>query len=236
MTSRTTPVGILLIALAGLIAVGCSAPTSAVFQALLDPAGTSVSSTEADPADSAATDSASSTWWQHPDGYEMVLPAGWNYVAVQPDQTDEIIDAVDIANPGLGDRIEDVVGTSNLRVSAIAATEVVDGQVGPLMVVLAEPKSGRKWYAVKEDTMHHIANLPGLRGGVTPHQYQLPSAKGVRYDFTIVDEDLGEIRVRSYLFKWANSAYLVNFIVSADLINEAGSDFDSIQNSLQFGA
>jgi len=235
MTSRTTPVGILVIALAGLIGVGCSAPTAAVFQALLDPDGTAVSSPEVDPADSAAAGSGSSTWWQHPDGYEMVLPPGWNHLAVAPDQTDEIVDAIDAANPGLAVRIESVVGDTDLRVSAIAVSDVIDGQVGPLLVVLAEPKSGRKWYGIKEDTRARIGDLPGLRGGITPHQYQLPSAEGVRYDFTIVDEDLDEIRVRSWLFKWANSVYLVNFVVSAELVNDAGADFDFIQDSLQFG-
>ena len=236
MTSRTTPVGILVIALAGLIAVGCSAPTSAVFQALLDPDGTAVSSPEADPADSAAADSASSTWWQHPEGYEMVLPAGWQFVAVGADDTADIIDAVDAANPGLGDRIESVVGGSDVRVSAVASSGVIDGAVAPLLVVLAEPKAGRKWYGVKEDTKDRLNRLPGLRGGLTPHQYQLPLAEGVRYDYTIVDPDLGEIRVRSYLFKWGSGAYLVNFIVSADLANEASEDFEAIEDSLKFGA
>lgn len=236
MTSRTTPVGILVIALVSLIAVGCSAPTNAVFQALLDPVGTAASSPEAEPANDAATSSAPSTWWQHPDGYEMVLPAGWKGIAVGDQESDQIIDAVSAANPGLGERIQSVVGESDLRISAIATNGVMDDQVAPLLVVLAEPRGGRKWYVVKEDTRQRLAELPGLRGGLTPHQYQLPSAEGVRYDYTIEDEDLGEIRVRSWLFKWGRSAYLVNFVVAADLSNDAGADFDAIQDSLQFGA
>lgn len=236
MTSRTTPVGILVIVLAGLILVGCSTPTDAVFQALLAPAGTAVSSPEAEPADGAATSSAPPTWWQHPDGYEMVLPAGWTGVAVDPAESGGIIEAVSAANPQLGERIDLVVGGSNLRVSAIATNGVIEGKVAPLLVVLAEPRSGRKWYVVKEDTRQRLAGLPGLSGGFTPHQYRLPSAEGVRYDFTIVDDDLGEIRVRSWLFKWGRSAYLVNFVVSADLADAASADFDAIQDSLQFGA
>ncbi len=236
MTSRTTPVGILVIALSGLIAVGCSAPTTAVFQALLDPAGTAASSPGAEPADGAASGSESSTWWQHPDGYEMVLPAGWKGVAVGAQDTDEIIDAVGAANPGLGERIESVVGDSELRVSAIATGDVIEGTVAPLLVVLAEPRAGRKWYVVKEDAKQRLGRLPGLSGGFSAIQYELPSAGGVRYDYTIIDEDLGEIRVRSWLFKWGRSAYLVNFVVAADLANDAGADFDAIQDSLQFGA
>lgn len=219
--------------------IGCSAPTNAVFQALLDPSGAAASSPEVDPAASAAESSGSSTWWQHPDGYEMVLPPGWTGVAVEADQTDDLVAAVAAANPGLGERIEAVIGGRDLRISAIATKGVIEGKVAPLLVVIAEPKRGRKWPVVKEDIRHRLGGLPGLlRGGFSPVEYQLPHAAGVRYDFTLIDEDLGlgEIRVRSWLFKWGPSAYLVNFVVSADLADDAGTDFDDIQDSLQFGA
>ena len=235
MTSRTTPVGILAIALVGLIAMGCSAPTNAVFQALLDPAGTAVSSPEVEPAESAATDGGSSTWWQHPDGYEMVLPAGWTGVAVDASATDSLIRAVAAANPGLGDRIEDVVGVGNLRVSAIATSGVVAGKVAPVMLVLAEPKAGRKPFAIKEDVKQRISSLPGLSGRVAPHEVQLPQATGVRYDYTLVDEDLGEVSVRSWLFRYGRWVYLVSFFASTDLADDAAADFDEIQNSLSIG-
>ncbi len=235
MTSRTTPVGILVIALAGLIAMGCSAPTSAVFQALLDPAGTAVSSPEADPADSAAGGGESSTWWQHPDGYEMVLPAGWTGMVVDASATDALIRAVDAANPGLGDRIEEVVNGSDLRVSAIATNGVIDGKVAPVLLVLAEPKAGRKPFAIKEDVKQRINDLPGLRGRPAPHEVQLPHATGVRYDYTLADEDLGEVSVRSWLFRYGRWVYLVNFVVAADLADAAAEDFDEIQDSLSIG-
>ena len=236
MTSRTTPVGILVLALAGLIAVGCSAPTSAVFQALLDPSVTAVSSPEVDPADGAADSSASSTWWQHPSGYEMVLPAGWSGMAMDPGQTDELITAVDEANAGLGERIDEVIGGHDVHVSAIAANGEVEGKVAPVLLVLAEPVAGRKNHAIKDDVYTRISDLPGLSGGLAPHDVRLPKAKGVRYDYVIADPTLGEIRVRSYLFRFGKTVYLVNFLASADLVDEAAPDFDAIQDSLQFGA
>ena len=236
MTSRTTPVGILVIALVGLIAVGCSAPTNAVFQALLDPAGTAASTPEADLADSAAEGSETSTWWQHPDGYEMVLPAGWSGVAVAASETDGLIDAIDAANPGLGERMRDVLGESDVRVSAIAARETIEGKVPPSLLVLAEPKAGRKPYAIKEDVHQRISGLDGLSGVLAPHDVQLRKAEGVRYDYTISDSTLGEIRVRSYLIRFGETFYLVNFLASADLAGDAASDFDEIQDSLKFGA
>ena len=235
MTRRTTPVGILVIALAGLIAMGCSAPTTAVFQTLLDPAGTALSSPEAELADDAAAGGGSPTWWQHPDGYEMVLPAGWTGVAVDASATDSLIRAVDAANPGLGDRMADVVGGSNVRVSAIATSGEVAGKVAPVMLVLAEPKAGRKPFAIKEDVKQRISSLPGLSGRLAPHEVQLPYATGVRYDYTLMDEDLGEVSVRSWLFRYGRWVYLVNFVASSDLADAAAADFDEIQNSLSIG-
>jgi hypothetical protein len=236
MTSRTTPVGLLVVALAGFIAVGCTAPTSAVFQALLDPSATATSAPEAEPADSAADGGGVSTWWQHPSGYEMVLPAGWSGVAVDPDQTDELIVAVDAANVGLGDRITEVIGDSEIHVSAIAVNGVVEGKVAPILLVLAEPVAGRKNHVIKDDVYARLSGLPGLSGGLAPHDVRLPKAKGVRYDYTVSDPTLGEIRVRSYLFRWGKTVYLVNFVAAADLADGAAPDFDSIQDSLQFGA
>ena len=236
MTSRTTPVGILVVALAGLIAVGCSAPTNAVFQALLDPAEAAVSSPEVGSEDGAAEGSESSTWWQHPRGYEMVLPPGWSGVAVADQDSDALIAAIDAAIPGLGDRIEAVIGESDVRVSAVATSAIVEGQVSPLLVVLAEPKAGRKPAVIKSDVYERIENLPGLSGGLAPHDVRLPMAEGVRYDYFISDPDLGEIRVRSLLFRFGRWAYLVNFVASADLADAAAETFDDIQNSLRFGA
>lgn len=235
MTSRTTPVGILVLALVSLIAIGCSAPTNAVFQALLDPAGTATSSPEAEPADGAAEGSDSSTWWQHPDGYAMVLPEGWSGVAVAASETDDLIDAVGRDMPGLSSRIEDVVGTSDLRVSAVAADTSAQGLVSPVMLVLAEPIGGRKPHAIKTDVYERISDLPGLTGAISPHDVRLPYAKGVRYDYTIADPELGDIRVRSLLFRFWRSVYLVNFVASADVANDAGADFDLIADSLRFG-
>ena len=236
MTSRITPVGIIVVALAGLIAVGCSAPTDAVFQALLDPAETTLSTPEVDPAESAAESSDDSTWWQHPSGYEMVLPAGWAGVAVEAEASDDFIQAVDESDAGLGERIEEVIGESDVQISAIAANGVIEGQVAPVLLVLAEPVAGRKNHVIKDDVYARLSDLPGLNGGLAPHDVRLPKAKGVRYDYTISDPALGEIRVRSYLFRWGKTVYLVNFVASADLADEAAPDFDSIQDSLQFGA
>ena len=46
-------------------------------------------------------------------------------------------------------------------------------------------------------------------------------AEGVRFDYSIADPDLGELRVRSYLFRFGRRAYLVNFVASADLADDA---------------
>ncbi len=236
MTSRTTPVGILVIALAGLIAIGCSAPTSAVFQALLDPGATAASSPEADPAaDPAAESSESAMWWPHPDGYAMVLPAGWTGAAVGHDQSDELIAAIAQTMPGLGARMSDVLESSGARVSAFAVKRSVGDDPTPVLLVLAQPTDGRKAHAIKTDVRERIDGLPGRAGPTSAHDVELPTAKGFRFDYTIVDDDLGELRVFSYLFRFGRTAYLVNFVATADLADEAEVVFDDIARSLRFG-
>jgi hypothetical protein len=238
MTSRTTPVGILVIVLAGLIAVGCSAPTNAAFQALLSPAGTVVSSPEADPAvPESASASDGPTWWTHPDGYAMVLPPGWSGMAIDAAQTDDLIEAVAAASmPGLAGRMESVLGEAGASVSAIAVDTSASGDVGPVLVVLAQPTNGKRPHAVKSAVRERISGLPGLTGPLSAHDVVLPTAKGVvRFDYTIVDPDLGELRVFSYLIRPGRKAYLVNFVAPAATAGEAESTFYDIADSLTFG-
>jgi hypothetical protein len=236
MTSRTTPVGIIVIALLGLIAVGCSAPTSAVFQALVDPAGTAVSSPEADPAVDPATSSEIKVWWKHPEGYAMILPAGWSGVAIDRSQSDELVASLSEAMPELGAKIEDVLEGTDAWISAIAADATADGDVAPVLVILAQPTNGRKPHAIKSDIRDRISRLPGISSPPSALDIALPSLNGVRFVYTIEDEDLGELRVFSYLFRAGHKAYLVNFVASADVAAEAEIVFYTIADSLRFGA
>ena len=121
----------------------------------------------------------------------MVLPAGWSGVAVDLSDTDDLVEAVDAANPGLGDRIDAVIGGTEVRVSAIAARGEIEGEVPPVLLVLTEPRDGRKKHVVKSDVYDRISTLDGLDGGLAPHDVRLPAAEGVRYDYTITDADLG---------------------------------------------
>ena len=235
MTSRTTPVGILVIALVSLIAVGCSAPTNAVFQALLDPAGTAVSPSEADPAVDDAESGADPSWWPHPDGYAMVLPAGWSGVAVDRDGTDELVEAISSAMPDLGQRMSDVLDGSKARVSAFAVDPAALDGMAPMMIVLAEPTDGRRAHAIKTDVRERIYALPGRAGPLSAHDVALSAAKGVRFDYAIEDPDLGALRVFSYLFRFGRTAYLVNFVAPAEAAAEAEAVFDAIAGSLRFG-
>jgi hypothetical protein len=237
MTSRTTPVGILVLALAGLVAVGCSAPTNAVFQALLDPAGTAMSSPEAtSTTEPAALDSETETWWPHPDGYAMDLPAGWSGAAVERDGTDALLAAVATTMPDLATRMEGVLVGTKVRVSAIATDLSSVGSVSPVLLVLAQPTEGKRWHVVKTRVREQINELPGLSGPpLSPHDVLLPAAKGVRFDYTVNDLDLGELRVTSYLFRFGRTAYLVNFVAPADMATEAEEIFEIIAASLRFG-
>jgi hypothetical protein len=63
----------------------------------------------------------------------------------------------------------------------------------------------------------------------------LPTAKGVRFDFSVLDPDLGALQVRSYLFRFGGEAYLVCFIAAQDQFESAEPIFEVIAASLRFG-
>ena len=236
MTSRTTPVGVLVVALAGLIAGGCSATTSAVFEALLDPFGAPPSPSEAVVEVPAAVEgSGDATWWPHPDGYAMVLPPGWSGAAVDDAQVAQLVDALAVERPELASRIGTVLESTGSRVSAVAADPTVTEDLAPLLLVLAQPTEGEQAHAVKSAVKEQIASLPGLDGGPFRDDDTLPSARGVRYDFSLLDPDLGALQVSSYLFRYGGGAYLVCFIAPLDDIEAAEPIYEAIAASLRFG-
>lgn len=165
----------------------------------------------------------------------MVLPAGWFAVATDEARASQMMDAVETANPALAQRMSDVLLITNSRVSAIAAGAVMEPRVGPLLLVLAQSTGDLGGHAVKSLVKEQIAALPGLVAGPFRDDVTLPAAKGVRFDYTIDDPDLGQLQVRSYLFRFASEAYLVSFVASVDGFEEAETIFEAIAVSLRFG-
>ena len=195
-----------------------------------------MSSPETGPAaETAAAGSDGTSWWPHPDGYAMVLPAGWSGVAVDGDGADAFMVAIAATMPGLASRIDAVLGENEARVSAVAADPSAAGEVSALMLVLAQPREGRRAHVIKTRVREQISSLPGLSGVLSAHDVVLPNEKGVRFDYTIDDPDLGELRVFSYLFRFGRQSYLVNFVAPADVADEAEVLFDQIADSLRFG-
>jgi hypothetical protein len=235
--TRRTPVGILVIALAGLIAVGCSAPTTAVFQALLDPAGTSAPAPETEaPAGTVAPSTDDERWYHPADGYEMDLPEGWSGAALTRDQTDEVMDSMMAAMPpGVAASVAEVHALSGFRISGIAGDAGNESELAPVLIVLAEPRSGRTKRELRIYVRDRIAGLPGLAGGVVPHTDVPLPTEGVRFDYRIEDPDLGALRVRSYLFRFGSQAYLMNFVAPDSGADAADALFDEIVTSVRFG-
>jgi len=235
MTSRTTPVGVLVLALVSLTAMGCSAQTSAVFDALLDPSGAPARPVEAvAPSPGTEETAAGAVWWPHPDGYAMFLPSGWMGFAVDEAQAARLMDALAVAYPALGERVESVLTATGSRVIAVA----VDGAAAvdsPILLVLAQPTYDQQAHAVKTLVKEQIAGLPGLVAGPYRDDATLPSAKGVRFDYSIADPDLGIIQVRSYLFRFGSDAYLVSFVAPEAEFEAAEPIFEAIASSLRFG-
>jgi hypothetical protein len=239
MTSRTTPVGILVVALASLFALGCTAQTSAVFEALAEPARAPASSSEADPAD-AAENGASTTWWPHEDGYRMELPPGWFGVEVDSARGNrvrsrQLLDAAASSHPGLVGRMRSVLGDSGSRLSAIAG-DTSAGASAPVMVVLAQDMNGMRPYEIKQHVKKQIGQLPGLAATPFLQDAGLSVPRGGwRFDYSLDDPDLGDVRVRSYLIPFDEMAYVVNFVASQDAGDDVETLFDDIVDSLRFG-
>jgi len=235
MTSRTSPVGGLIVALSGLLAVGCSAQTSAVFDALLEARGLPSAATRSDEASGSPSDAGAATWWPHPEGYAMDLPAGWNGFSVDEGAERELLDIVADDSPGLAARIHNVLDATDSRISAVAADPDGDSSLAPMLVVIAQPTRQRPAHAVKSLVKQQISDLPGLTAGPFRNDVLLPNAKGVRYEFSIDDPDMGELTVRAYLFRFGSDAYLVTFVATADGFEAAEAMFEAIAQSLRFG-
>lgn len=235
MTSRTTPVGIIVIALAGLFALGCNAQTSAVFEAFVDPASASASSSDAE-ATADATDEGGTQgmWWPHPDGYHMDLPTGWFGVPLERAQANRLINAVNASYPGLAERMRSVLGDTGSRVSAVAG-DPIGGQSGPVMLVLAQPKDGKRAHEIKQHVKKQISQLPGLVATPILQDAAVDTRQAWRFDYSLADQDLGTLRVRSYLVRWGDEAYLVSFVAPEATADEADILFDAIVDSLKFG-
>lgn len=239
MTSRTTPVGVLVLVLASLFAVGCTAQTSAVFVALLEPIGVPASPAVADAStDDAEPVAANQVWWPHPDGYAMTLPASWSGIALSSSQSASLIAAIDATYPGVAERIEAVLGATKSRVTAVAADLAVtaDGGVAPLLVVVAQPTDGKRAHGVKTRVLEQISALPGIQGIPGRYDVRLPAGSGVRFEYTVIDPELGTLRAHSYLFRFGSQAYLISFVASQDAFDDnAEALFEAIAESLRFG-
>lgn len=235
MTSPRSPVGVVVIAMVSLFAIGCTAQTSAVFEALIDPPRAPASPSEADAAGDAQDDE-TDAWWTHPDGYGMALPAGWSALSVTPAQSDQFIDAVAASHPDLAARLEGVLDATQSRLSMVAADATAEADVPLMVLVLSQPTDGRNKRYVKTRTYEQIAALPGLREAIIPESASLSSAAVVRFDYTVDDPDLGALRVRSYLLpRFGGQAYLVSFVAGEATFGDAEATFDSIAQSLSFG-
>jgi hypothetical protein len=226
----------LVVALIGLSAIGCSAQTSAVFQTLIGPAVVPGAPIEAVPAASEAAEPIpETTWWPHPDGYAMVLPAGWRGLALDDVQAGQLMAAVAATDPDLAARIAAVLASTGSRISAIAAQTDGAQETGPLVIVLAQPTEDRGAHAVKSLVKEQIAALPGLSDGPFRDDVTLPSASGVQFEFTIDDPSLGALQVRALLFRFGSDAYLVSFVAPEADFEAAEAIFEAIAASLRFG-
>src|SRR5688572_7369504 len=133
--TRRSHLSVVLLVLAGVIVTGCSAETSAVLQALVDPPP--AASSEASPGDPGSTVSDAPTWWAHPHGYAMSLPPGWIAIDLDSSSTEQLLSALGTTLPGVEQRIRGVLAVTGARGSMLAVDLGADRDVPPLMIVVA---------------------------------------------------------------------------------------------------
>jgi hypothetical protein len=231
--TRSFPVAVVILVLAGLVVTGCSTQTSAVFQALLDSPPTA--SGEASPGDPGTTISDSPTWWAHPHGYAMSLPTGWVAIDLDAATTEQLLSALGATMPGVEQRVRDVLAATGARGSMLAVDLGTDRDVPAMVLVLAQETDGIRPRQLKALVAEQVASLPGLRGTPIRTDERRNGTGSLRFDYAIDDPDLGALRIRSSLFRYGGQAYLVSYIAAEAALNEARSDFEAIAVSLRFG-
>jgi hypothetical protein len=228
--TRSSSVGVVILALAALLTAGCSGQTGAVFQALLDAPQVASGSGGSD-----AEPSGSPTWWAHPHGYAMSLPAGWAAIDIDAPSADQLLAALADEDPGAAERVRDVLALTGARGSMVAVDRGDDRDVPPLMIVVAVDAAGIRPRQLKVLVADRIAGLPGLRDAPIRTDERRNEAGSVRFDYTIDDPDLGALRVSSSLYRYGGQAYVVSFLASESSFDAARSDFELIAASLRFG-
>ena len=231
--TRRSPVGVVLLVLAGLIVTGCSAQTGAVFQALLDSPPTA--SGEASPGEPGAAVSDAPTWWAHPHGYAMSLPAGWVAIDLDGGTTEELLSALGATLPGVEERVRGVLAATGAQGSMLAVDLASDREVPAMMLVLSQENDGIRPRQLKALVEEQVGSLPGLRGTPLRTDERRNETGSVRFDYAIDDPDLGALRIRSSLYRFGGQAYVVSYIAQESGLDEARSDFEAIAASLRFG-
>jgi hypothetical protein len=165
----------------------------------------------------------------------MALPVGWAGLALDPTRTDQLMDALTAAEPGLAGRIRVVLETSSAEVSSVAVDAASGAALPPTVIVLVQPTDGARARVVKAQVADAIAALPGIQGEPARRDERLSDAQSVRFDYTIIDPDLGAIRVRSHLVRFGGLAYLVSFAAAAESFEAAAPEFEAIAESIRFG-
>lgn len=228
--TRSSQFGVAILVLAAMLTVGCSGQSGAVFQALLH-----APATDSDDGSNDAEPSDSPTWWAHPHGYAMSLPAGWVAIDLEASSTERLLAALAGDQPGAADRVREVLALTGARGSMIAVDLGSDRELPPVMIVLAEDAAGIRPRQLKALVGDQIAGLPGLRSEPVRTDERRNDAGSVRFDYAIDDPDLGSLRVRSSIYRYGGQAYVVSFVAPDAAFDAARSDFELIAASLRFG-
>ena len=229
----------LVVALAGLSAVGCSAQTSAVFQSHARARGGAAAPAEPVPT---ATDAVVGM-----PGDDVVAAPGWlrhgaaGRLERRRPRRDPgrpaLVDAVLATDPDLAARIDAVLDVDRLadqrhrrRDRHRARTSAPSSSSSP-----SRPQD-RGAHAVKSLVKEQIAGLPGLIGWSLPRRRDAALRQRASNSSSRIDDPvLGALQVRALLFRFGSDAYLVSFVAPEAEFEAAEAIFEAIAASLRFG-
>lgn len=238
MASRTSPLAIpsaLALALASIVAAGCSSSAGALLAGMAGGAEAAVLAPGSSSPFAASTDAATGALFTHRAGYAMELPATWIAGDISPAELDQLLVAVESDDVDLGRDMREQLADAGVRVSMVGADPTSDAPVPPLVTVLSLPTQGLRPGQVTARIGEILAALPGLDGEVARSEDPLPTGDTIRFDLRLESEATGPVVVRCHLLRFGGHAYIVAVASSESMAGEMAPVFDAILESLRFG-
>lgn len=178
---------------------------------------------------------ASPTELSSPDGYSLMLPAGWVGTRTNGEATRAALEAVTAGDGLLGEEATALFEITDADLSMVAAntSQIPVTTVPPVMAILVIPSQRGS-----ADTQQRLDDILGSLATVTSEiQHTVASVRAgdaQRYDLTVAG-DLLTVQIRLYLFTIGDDGIVILFGSDPAIAGDASADMEAIVKSLRFG-